>query len=99
MAVAREHDRSQATALAELRFHTGGAVAHSPDNMTSGGPLDPTLTLGGDPNGRYWKAREADKTVNSNGWFWNTGERKAYLGCISRLHDTMLTDGARRRDA
>ena len=78
---------------------TPAAVAHSPENMTSGGPLDPTLTLGGDPNGRYWKAREADKTVNSNGWFWNTGERKAYLGCISRLHTCILTDGARRRDA
>ena len=67
--------------------------------MTSGGQLDPTLTLGGDPNGRYWKAREADKTVNSNGWFWNTGERKAYLGCISRLQLCILTDGARRWDA
>jgi alpha-L-fucosidase len=43
------------------------------DNLTSGGPLDPPLTLGGDPDGQYWKSREADKTISSSGWFWNTG--------------------------
>merc|ERR1712178_236266 len=45
----------------------------SPYNLTSGGPLDPTLTLGGMPDGQYWKSREADKTISSSGWFWAKG--------------------------
>jgi alpha-L-fucosidase len=47
----------------------------SSDNHTSGGPLDSPLTLGGDPSGQYWKSREADKTISSSGWFWNTGAK------------------------
>eukprot|EP01051_Picozoa_sp_SAG22_P020915 SAG22_NODE_4411_length_1279_cov_1.082203_1_plen_160_part_10 len=46
---------------------------YGPDNHTCAGPLDPTVTLGGDPDGKYWKAREADKTVSSGGWFWSHG--------------------------
>jgi alpha-L-fucosidase len=42
-------------------------------NSTCAGPLDPTVTLGGHPNGQYWKSREADKTVSSGGWFWSHG--------------------------
>ena len=42
-------------------------------NTTCAGPLDPTVTLGGHPDGQFWKSREADKTVSNGGWFWSHG--------------------------
>ena len=58
----------------------------SSHEMTTGSPLDPPLSLGGMPDGAYWKSREADKTVSSSGWFWSTGAQPDSVQSLMDLY-------------